>query len=141
VLPYLKSYAGWQDFNKAFSGASVPNRKSIGDLGTLWPEDLGQITDPNTRTMIGYSITAGQYFMNLCDSLQQLAGIVDVSGTTVTWNQFVQMITVAAKDYVSDFARPVALALIWLCGSGITSLTGPSDSDASSGKFQVKLGM
>jgi hypothetical protein len=140
ILPFLKSYAGWEDFNKAFIGASVPNRNSFGNPNS-WPQDLLQITDPNIRQTIAYSIMAGQYFMNLCDSLQQLAGIVDASGTTTTWNQLVNMITTAAKDYVSDFARPIALALIWLCGSGITSITGLSDSAASSGKFQVKLRM
>jgi hypothetical protein len=140
ILPFLKSYAGWQDFNKAFTGASVPNRNSFGNSSS-WPQDLLQITDPNIRQTISYSILAGQYFMNLCDSLQQLAGIVDVSGTTTTWNQLVNIITTAAKDYVSDFARPIALSLIWLCGSGITSLSGPSDSDASTGKFQVKLSL
>lgn len=140
ILPFLKSYAGWEDFNKAFTGASVPDRNSFGNTDS-WPQDLLQIADPNIRQMIAHSITAGQYFMDLCDSLQQLAGIVDVRGTGTTWNQLVNMITKAAKDYVSDFARPFALALIWLCGSSIASITGPSDSDASSGKFQVKLSM
>jgi len=140
ILPFLKSYAGWEDFNKAFTGASVPNRNSFGNPSS-WPQDLLQITDPNVRQLISYSIMAGQYFMNLCDSLQQLAVIVDVSGTTTTWNQLVNIITTAAKDYVSDFARPIALALIWLCGSGITSVSGPSDPDASTGKFQVKLSL
>lgn len=140
TLPFLKSYAGWEDFNKAFSGAAVPNRKAFGNSAS-WPQNLLQISDPNIRQIIAYSILAGQYFMNLCDSLQQLAGIVNVTGTEVTWKEFVDMITAAAKDYVSDFARPVALALIWLCGSGITSISGPSDSDATSGKFQVKLSL
>jgi hypothetical protein len=140
ILPFLKSYAGWEDFNKAFTGGSVPNRSSFGNPDS-WPQDLLQITDTGIRGIIAYSIMGGQYFMDLCDSLQQLASIVDVSGTTTTWNQLVNMITKAAKDYVADFARPVTLALIWLCGSGITSISGPSDSDASSGKFQVKLSM
>jgi hypothetical protein len=141
VLPFLNSYAGWEDFNKAFNGSAVPNRNATGDPQN-WPQDLLQITDdPDIRQRIAYSIMSGQYFMNLCDSLQQLAGIVDVTGTTTTWNHLVNMITTAAKDYVSDFARPVALALIWLCGSGITSISGPSDSDASSGNFQVKMSL
>jgi hypothetical protein len=86
-------------------------------------------------------IVCGQYFMNLCDSIQKLAGIVDVVGTNTTWNLLVDTITQAAKDYMADYARPVAMSLIWLCGSGVTSLSGPSDADAPSGKFQVKLSM
>jgi hypothetical protein len=140
VLPFLKSYGGWEDFNKASTGYAVPNRNAPGDPNS-WPQDLLQISDPNIRKIISHSVLGGQYFMNLCDSLQQLAGIVDVSGTTTTWNQLVDRITTAAKEYVSDFARPIALALIWLCGSAITSISGPSDSDASSGKFQVKLSL
>jgi hypothetical protein len=138
VLPFLKSYQGWEDFNKAFNGSSVPDRNAFGNTNS-WPPDLVQIGDPGTRQMVAKSIMGGQYFMDLCDSLQQLAGIVNVSGTDTTWNKLVNLITNAAKDYVSDFARPVTLALIWLCGSGITSLSGPTDSDSSSGKFQVKL--
>jgi hypothetical protein len=140
MLPFLKSYAGWEDFNKAFNGSAVPDRNAYGNP-QVWPQDLLQISDSGMRQLIAYSIMGGQYFMNLCDSVQQLAGIVNVSGTTTTWNQLVDMITTAAKEYVSDFARPVALALIWLCGSGVTSIAGPSDSDASSRKFQVKLSL
>jgi hypothetical protein len=139
VLSFLRSYAGWEDFNKAFSGTAAPNRDEFGNPAS-WPQDLLQIPD-NVRPAIAYSIVAGQYFMNLCDSLQQLAGIVNVTGTEITWKEFIDMITAAAKDYVSDFARPAALALIWLCGSGVTAISGPSDSDASSGKFQVKLSL
>ena len=140
VLPFLKSYEGWEDFNEAFNGSTVPDRNAFGNSNS-WPQDLSQITDPGIRQIIAYSIMGGQYFMNLCDSLQQLASIVNVSATDIAWNNLVNLITKAAKNYVSDFARPVALALIWLCGSGITSISGPPDSDASSGKFQVKLSM
>src|SRR6202453_2747995 len=139
TLSFLRSYAGWEDFNKAFSGTAVPNRDEFGNPAS-WPQELLQIPD-NVRPAIAFSILAGQYFMNLCDSLQQLAGIVNLAGTEITWKEFMDIITTAAKDYVSDFARPVALALIWLCGSGITSISGPPDSDASSGKFQVKLSL
>jgi len=97
--------------------------------------------DSSIREAIANVIVCGQYFMNLCDSIQQLAGIVDVVGTATTWNQLVAATTKAAKDYMSDYARPVTMGLIWLCGSGITSISGPSDSDTSSGKFQVKLSM
>lgn len=142
TLPFIKSYAGWEDFNKAFisGGTAAPDRNAFGNPAS-WPQDLLQIPDDGTRETIAYSILGGQCFMNLCDYLQNLAGIVDVSKTEVTWNEMVDMITTAAKDYVSDFARPVTLALIWLCGSGITFISGPSDSDASSGKFQVQLSL
>jgi hypothetical protein len=139
-LFYIKSYQGWEDFNEAFNGSSVPNRNNTGNTA-VWPQDLLQISDTGTRQMIAYSIIGGQSFMNLCDCLQQLAGIVNVGGTDIAWNNLVNLITKAAKDYVSDFARPVALALIWLCGSAITSISGPSDSDSSTGKFQVKLSL
>lgn len=140
TLSFIKSYAGWEDFNKAFNGATAPNRNTFGNSAS-WPQDLLQISGDTTRQMIAFSILSGQYFMNLCDSLQQLAGIVNVSATDITWNNLVNLVTKAAKDYVADFARPVALALIWLCGSTITSMTGPSDSNVASGKFQVKLSM
>lgn len=139
-LLFIKSYAGWEDLNKAFSGGSTANRNAFG-LVSSWPNDLVQVTDTNIRHMIGYAVMAGQSFMNLCDSLQQLARVIDVSGATITWNRLVRLLTTAARDYAADFARPVALSLIWLCGSGITSIDGPANSDASSGKFQVKLMM
>jgi hypothetical protein len=140
-LSFVESYAGWKDFNKTFIGAEVPNRNAFGDAQN-WPQDLLQMTDDSlTRLGIANVIICGQYFMNLCDSIQQLAGLVDLAGTTTTWNQLVDAITKAAKDYMSDYARPVAMALIWLCGSGVISISGPSDADASSGKFQVKLSL
>jgi len=140
-LSFVESYAGWQDFNKTFNGAAVPNRNALGNV-QIWPQDLLQMTsDSLTRTGIANVIVTGQYFMNLCDSMQKLASIVDVAGTTTTWNQVVDMITTAAKEYMSDYARPIAMALIWLCGSGIASISGPSDSDVASGIFQVKLSM
>jgi hypothetical protein len=139
-LSYVKSYQGWEDLNQAFNGFTVADRSFFGNSDN-WPPDLNQITDTGTRQIIAYSVKAGQSFMNLCDCLQQLVSIVDVKGTGVMWSALVDLITKAAKDYVADFARPVALSLIWLCGSGIMSISGPPDSDSSKGAFNVKLSM
>ncbi len=139
-LLFLKTFAAWEELNVAATGGSAPNRLQTGNTWQ-WPSGFPQV-DNGSRTLIAYSMGAGQAFMNFCEAVHLLACTQDVDAAGATWNGVVGLITEAAKKDVNvDFLRPAALALVRLCGTAATVVSGPVGAAIPAEHFAVSMVM
>jgi hypothetical protein len=108
------TYAIWQQWNEAANGATVADRRHIGDPtagSVVWsgqPQDLQQ--------KLNYFCAATSSFMDLCDDLQQLAERVGAAKIPDDWNRLLgDLKDIVTRDVNTDFAKPAVAALLKLC--------------------------
>jgi hypothetical protein len=138
TLLFLKTYEAWEKLNMSCTGSNKPDRTQFGNR-TQWPEDFPQV-DTGSRALLGYSIFAGQSFMNFCAALHDLVRAVDVGSTGITWAAFMDALSDAVKNDTSvDFIRPTALAIVRLCTSSTMTVSGPSLAAIPADHFTVSV--
>jgi hypothetical protein len=108
------TYSTWQAWNEAANGATVADRRHIGDPAAgavVWP---GKRSDEQLK--LGYFCGATASFMNLCDDLQQLAERVSTAKIPDDWNRLLgDLKDIVTHDVNTDFAKPAVAALLRLC--------------------------
>jgi hypothetical protein len=138
ALLFLKTYHAWEDLNMSCTGSNKPDRIHFGNR-SQWPSDFPQV-DTASRALIGYSMFAGQSFMNFCAALYDLVRAADVSSTGMTWKALMDALSDAVKNDTSvDFIRPTALAIIRLCASSNPTVSGPNLAAIPTEHFTVSM--
>jgi hypothetical protein len=137
-LLFVKTYEAWEDLNMSCTGSNKPDRTQFGNR-SQWPEDFPHV-DTNSQALIGYSMFAGQSFMNFCAALHDLVRAADVGSTGITWKALMDALSDAIKNDTSvDFIRPTALAIIRLCASSNPTVSGPNLAAIPSDHFTVSI--
>jgi hypothetical protein len=135
---YLETFPAWVTLNCAQNGSTTPNRLAFGD-SAVWPDGFPNLDDLS-RSGVSYSMLAGQHFMNFCADLVALTAATDVGSTAISWVDLLKLLTDAIKkDLGVDFIRPAALAVIRLCGTPVSTITGPAGTAAPTGPFVVTM--
>jgi len=122
-LPLL-SYAGWKEFNIACNGITngVPDREHPGNTQVITPNFSG----PNLQSFqpfVVFFYRSSADFMNLCDDLHALAGLVGHINTDSTWDSLLTTLTgIVQNDFDTDWSKSVLRALLQLCGGGPVSI-------------------
>lgn len=136
----IKSYGGWEEFNDTTNGGTTPDRHHTGNT-SIWPPQFPSYVDNGSRNLIAYSLVAGQNFMNFCEALNQLCA-ESSSDVDTPWDKLVKDMTSAVKlDTSIDFLRPTALALVRLCTTGSTVVTGPASPAIPVDHFAVTIAL
>ena len=135
---FYKSFSAWEQLNKAGNGATTPDRTHTGSATSQWPESFPD-EGSGTRSLIVYSMLAGQSFMSFCASLEALAAVGTPGGTTQSWEGLRSLLTAALKQESDmDFVRPAALALLRLSGT-TPSIVGPAPALVPVDHFNVQV--
>jgi hypothetical protein len=140
------SYADWVQFNKFSIGAvdsdgvplanATPNRRSFGPVSAV-PDSFFNNRHASEEQIKAFYPNCAR-FMNLCDDLHTLAGMVrelDEQETMTEWNEVLEFITHLVKGdaALADFGKPAASALMVLCagpavpGAVVTRLDPSTD--------------
>jgi hypothetical protein len=125
------TYAKWVQYNKICTGANVADRRSAGNTSTpalnssFWG-NLQNVSGP-----AGYFLRCSAGFMNLCDDLNALAGLVGQVNTTAAWNRLLDELTfMVTKDAAADWSKPAASAISGrFGGGGVQTDVVPGKSD------------
>lgn len=133
-ISYVRTltYADWIRFNQMcndgrLSSSYVPNRRHIGDLGAITPGFYPPAVQKDAN-FITFFLRASTQFMNLCDDLHSLAGLVAKVDTAQTWDSLLQNLTeMSTADTNIDWSRPAVGALLQLCCAGNAGLTAIAD--------------
>jgi len=135
---FYKSFSAWEQLNKAGTGATTADRTHTGSSFTQWPEGFPE-EGQGTRSLIIYSMLAGQSFMNFCASLEALARVGAAEGTTPSWEGLRTLLTAALKQESDmDFVRPAMLALLRLSGT-TPSIVGPAPALVPVDHFNMQI--
>lgn len=94
-----------------------------------------------TTVAVGYALEAATDFMNLCESLKELATLPVAQQDLSSWNLLVNDLRrIIRNDVCPDFVAPLALALTRLCASGSpASVTGPAPGGTDQTSIAVTL--
>lgn len=135
---FLETFPAWVKLNCAQNGSTTPNRLAFGDT-SAWPDGFPDLDDLS-KFGVSYSMLAGQHFMNFCADLVALTSAADVSSTATTWGDLLKLMTDAIKkDLGVDFIRPSALAVIRLCGTPVSAISGPVAAAMPTDRFAVSM--
>ncbi|MGB6692026.1 MAG: hypothetical protein WBE76_29640 [Terracidiphilus sp.] len=135
---YLETFPAWVALNCAQNGSTTPNRLAFGDT-SVWPDSFPNLDDL-IRFGVSYSMRAGQHFMNFCADLVALTSATDVNATSISWVDLLKLMADAIKkDLGVDFIRPSALAIIRLCGTSASTITGPISAAGTADHFVVTM--
>lgn len=135
---YLETFAAWEKLNCAQNGSTTPNRLAFGNP-VEWPDGF-PILDELDRFGAGYSMRAGQHFMDFCADLVAMKAATDPDATAITWEDLLKLVSDAVKnDQGVDFIRPAALAIVRLCKSPAGSISGPSGAAQPVDHFAVTM--
>jgi hypothetical protein len=138
-LALLKTFAAWVSLNEKANGDDKPNRALSGNPQGHWPGDFPDVAT-GSRIAVINSMLAGQSFMNFCAALKDLVTVEDTNAAGITWNALLKKITDAVKtDLNVDFLRPAALAVIRLCKSQASTITGPTGLNVPTDHFAVTI--
>jgi hypothetical protein len=113
------TYLGWEQFNLISNGKArgVPDRRSPGDPAAVPPSFFGNLQ--NVREFVSYFYVSSAEFMNLCDDLHALAGMVGQINTDTQWDDLLTKLTwLVSNDINNDWSKPAARAILKLC-SGV----------------------
>ena len=136
ALP-TQGFKAWSTLNLTMNDA-INRLNTFYPIGT-WPPSFPDL-DSGSQSLVIYSLTACQTFMNFCADLQRLIASTDVTSAGTNWNSLVNLITSTIKNDVNvDFARPTALAVIRLFGSSAMTVTGPTWVAVPQSHFAVTL--
>ncbi|MES1260222.1 MAG: hypothetical protein ABUS49_00700 [Acidobacteriota bacterium] len=112
-LTYLK----WQQFNLICNGGSVPDRRNPGNPNAVQPSFYGNL--PNAARQAEHFLLSGARFLNLCDDLHALVGLLGRTDTLKTWDELLVTLTeLVANDVQNDWSKPAASAIFSRFGGG-----------------------
>jgi hypothetical protein len=117
-LSYVRnlSYFDWEQFNLICNGktSGIPDRRHPGDPAAVPSSFYGN--QENAKDLVSYFYLSSAQFMNLCDDLHALAGMVGGMNTDALWDALLSKLTSLVKNDVStDWSKPAARALLQLC--------------------------
>lgn len=142
--PFLAglSYSDWAKFNEYCNNPSdvvdsnpnaTPDRRNQGDPSAV-PDSFFANRQADKLNITYYYQNCGD-FMNLCDSLHRLAGLVgqlDTDQTKKEWDALLQMLNRLVKNSLgADFSKPSASALLQLCQAAKLTTKFESTADNS----------
>lgn len=144
------TYGAWEIWNEAANNTAQwaadhpndvhANRRRPGNWSSQWPVNFDPNLEDSTRQQVGYSLLAGQEFMNFCEDLTQLRDLTTVSPTPVQWTTLIHDLATAIKNDTSvDFIRPTALALVHLCNRSTIEAVGPAPGMAPTNHYSVQV--
>ena len=111
------SFATWQGYNIAVTGGTIADRKSIGNINgseamTFW--DVHHLS--SQAIQLDYFCTNCSEFMDLCDDLHVLAGIVGQARIPADWNSLLGHVKdIVQRDVNTDYGIAAAAAILGLC--------------------------
>jgi hypothetical protein len=139
-------YATWRTWNIAANDqfpppvGSVPNRRDEGGRAQGWNYLGKQFGAAAPAQLIGFSFQAASDFMNLCEDLKSLAGLV--TADTVSWDTLIaDLKSIIKNDVAGDFIPATALALTKCVGqAGVQpQILGPAPNSAQEQSITVTL--
>lgn len=114
------TYDKWQQFNLICNGKDrgVPDRRNPGNPQAVPSSFYGALE--NVAGQVRFLLLSGATFMNLCDDLQALAGLVGEINTLATWNSLLGRLTeLVTNDVENDWSKPAASAIFGRFGDGV----------------------
>jgi len=111
------SFATWQGYSIAVTGGTIADRKNIGNFNgsqamTFW--DVRQLGSHAIE--LNYFCTNCSEFMDLCDDLHVLAGIVRQASIPADWNSLLGYVRdIVQRDVNTDYGMAAAAAILGLC--------------------------
>ena len=125
-LPYVAdlTYLGWEQFNLICNGKAkgVPDRRCPGDPAAVPPSFFGNLQ--NLQEFVSYFYLSSAEFMNLCDDLHALAGMVGQINADTQWDKLLTKLTwLVSNDVNNDWSKPAVRAILNLCSGATVAAT------------------
>lgn len=115
------------------------NRTSIDGRGSTVPADRRQLGNPPIGPQWPFFVASAE-FMNLCDDLRILAGILPAATADESWTRIVKFLgDVVNKDIYVGFAKAIAAALLDQCQAGGPPVSGAYQLAADNGSLTCTL--
>ncbi len=115
-------YADWELFNQYAAGgdppSGTPNRRVPGNPAAVPSSFYAERGLSGIGPLIGYFFLASQSTMNVFDGLDALEGKLGTVDTVTAWNGLLAEITSLAKQFMPDWTRPLAWAVLKQAGPG-----------------------
>jgi hypothetical protein len=113
------TYANWVQYNEICTGANHADRRNPGNTGASGLDSAFWGNLQNVSGPVGYFLRCSAGFMNLCDDLNALAGLVGVVDTPAAWDRLLDELTfMATHDVNADWSKPAASAIFGRFGGG-----------------------